>query len=395
MAAKSYFELDQMLETAQQESSLDDWGDDNIREPLEILFKALNEEAQFDDRGRARAKNWLNWLFMGRLRIIGDRKKYPDICREEFHQPIFMGGLPRAGTSYLNSLMACDTSLLAMYRWQALAPSPPPNLTDVDHGPQISYATNRLNSDGWLDPEIRDKHDYSPLATAEDTSVREYSFISDAFLFRWNVPTYAAYYVTADRTPAYSIEKKFLQALQYGTSGRRLAVKGPPHIAKLGLLFGIFPDARVVVNHRDPTKVMSSIMSLQIAHRKQFGHPPILLRDRASALGMMEAMASGVEDMIRRRRAAPELNQVFVDVNYVDLERDPIKQVERIYAGLDMELTDTTCSQMKAYIAANRKEKFGVHQYRIEDSGLRAEEVRDRFKVYLDYFDIPHEKRSP
>ena len=94
--------------------------------------------------------------------------------------------------------------------------------------------------------------------------------------------------------------------------------------------------------------------------------------------------------MIRRRKDAT-LDCSFVDVNYVDLERDPIGQVEKVYGRLDMELTREARAKMQAFVAEHRKGKFGAHRYRIEDTGLSIPEVRERFKRYLDHFDVPIE----
>src|SRR5262245_202950 len=138
--AAQHFNLDEMMAAAERATGCSDWGDDDIRTPLEILFKAFNAESGMDERGRARCKNHMMSLFRGRLRLFDDRKKYPEITRQEIRAPIFMGGMPRAGTSYLNSLIACDPNILALFQWQAVSPSPPPNHPGFDHAPQIAFA---------------------------------------------------------------------------------------------------------------------------------------------------------------------------------------------------------------------------------------------------------------
>jgi hypothetical protein len=104
----------------------------------------------------------------------------------------------------------------------------------------------------------------------------------------------------------------------------------------------------------------------------------------------MEDMASGLEDMMRRRQDAV-LNRSFVDVQYVELERDPIRQVEQVYARFGMTLTAPAREKMRLFVTQHRKGKFGAHCYRMQDTGLTVEEVRERFKAYLQYFDVPLE----
>jgi hypothetical protein len=83
---------------------------------------------------------------------------------------------------------------------------------------------------------------------------------------------------------------------------------------------------------------------------------------------------------------------VFVDVNYLDLERDALSQAQKIYDRFGMTLDDSSKQSMSRYIAENRKGQHGKHRHSLEESGLREEEVRERFKTYLDTYDVPREK---
>src|SRR5581483_3969619 len=98
MTPKNAFDLNAMLTAAEKATGLSDWGDGDIRTPLEILVKALNEEAELTELGRGRIERHLHLLMCERLKLFDDRKKYPEITREVIHKPIFMGGMPRAGT---------------------------------------------------------------------------------------------------------------------------------------------------------------------------------------------------------------------------------------------------------------------------------------------------------
>jgi hypothetical protein len=388
MATTEYFNPEAMMAAAEREAGCNDWGPEDIRGPFRILADSLNTEANLTPLGRERARSHLHTNLLALLRLINDRKVYPGIVKQQIRKPIFLTGPQRAGTSYLNAIMTSDPKNLGLWQWQVAAPSPPANHPSIDHAPQIAYGQHLMESEGWLDDYVRDKHDYSALVAAEDTFVSEYSLISVAFPFYWGVPTYGAFVATADNGPAYRIEKMLLQALQYGVEGRQWVLKSPLHLSLLGTLFDVFPDARVVINHRDPTKIFSSLLSLLSAHRKQFGCP--LTHDRSFALGLMEGIALGMEDMIRRRND-PAVNSIFVDINYIDLENAPIAQVEKIYDRFGLALDDTARAAMKKYIAENRKGKHGKHQHRLEDSGLKEGEVRERFKFYTDRFGVPRE----
>jgi hypothetical protein len=384
-----YFDLDEMLERAQQVTALEDWGDDDIRGPLGIILNGLNDEAQLTERGCARTRAHVHMLLTERLRLFEDRKRYPQIALQEIRNPIFMAGMPRAGTSFLNSLISCDTNIVGLREWQSKSLSPPGNHPQFDHEPQITQATRFLADNGWLADELRSKLDKDPMLAAEDIEVQDFSFVSETFYYIWELPSYAAFFAPADRGPAYRMEKKVLQSLQFGLEDKRWLLKGPRHISQLDRLHEMFPGTQMVINHRDPIKVIPSLASLTAALRNVTGNRPIVA-DRAFSLAMMEDMATGLEDMMRRRKDRT-IDRSFVDVHYVELDQNPIKQVEKVFARLGMSLTPAALEKMRQFVAQHRKGKFGAHRYRMEDTGLTVEEVRDRFKAYLRHFDVPLE----
>ena len=387
--SKGYFDYDAMIAAAEKEAGSNDWGPDDMGTPLRVLLTSLNEESDHGDLGCARAKSFIHTFLVARLNVIKDRKLYPEIAKQEIVKPIFMTGSQRSGTSYLNAILASDPKNLGVISWQLRCPSPPANHPDFDHEPQIQKAQHLVASEGWLEPTILEKHDYRHHVAEEDTFSQCYSFISVTYPFYLNVPGYAQYIGGVDNTPAYRIEKMFLQSLQYGTSNRQWVLKSPLHLSMLRELFTVFPDARVVVNHRDPTRTLSSLLSMLDVHRRQFESAATV--DRDFALILMEGIAGGYEDMMRRRQD-PKVNEAFNDVNYVDLERDPLGQAQKIYDRFGMTLDDSSRQTMAHYIAENRKGSHGKHRHSLASSGLRVEEVRERFKNYLEAYDVPREE---
>jgi hypothetical protein len=392
MARGPYFEAEALMAEARRIAGADDWGDEDFREPFEALVAAINAEAELTPQGLARTKSYILRRLVGRLRLYQDRKTYPGIAQEEIRKPLFVTGLGRSGTSYLNALLATDPSSHAPLHWQIWTLSPPPNHPDTDNAPQIEAGEHLIQFEGWQDEAMRDKHDFSATNAAEDTLIQDYAFVANSAVSFWNVPSFGAWLAKADFSATYRFERKVLQALQFGDKRDRWVLKSPLHLRQLSYLFGEFPDAQVVVNHRDPVKSLASSASFIVALKKQFGNaqaPP----DRNQALAMMESSAQSLEALISRR-ADPKVDEVFVDVNYMDLESNPLGQVAKVYDHFGIEFTDVARRNMQDHIDNNRKGKFGAHRYDITDSGLRVEEVRERFKFYTDYFDIPYEVKS-
>jgi hypothetical protein len=384
-----YFEVDQLLSEAQRIAGADDWGGDEFRAPLQRFIGALNAEADLTEQGLARTKSHVMKMLVARLRLYKDRKTFPGIGQEEIRAPLFLTGHGRSGTSYLNALLASDPNNYAPLHWQIWTLSPPPNHPATDNRPQREAGARFIEFEGWQDPDVRNKHDYSNEGAAEDTLILDYSFLSKSIPFFWNAPSYGAWLVSQDFAPAYRIERHVLQALQYGLTPGQWVLKSPLHMAQLDFLFDEFPDARMVVNHRDPVKSLASIVGLLHGHRKQFGNAPIEV-GREFVLASMDAAVATTKDMIRRRQD-PAVDRKFVDVGYMELENDPLGQVAKVYKHHGVEFTDAARSCMGKYIAENRKGKFGAHKYDIQELGVRVEEVRERFAFYYDAYGIPHE----
>jgi Sulfotransferase family len=389
MDSRGHFDMAAMMSEAEKTTGLADWGDDNFRAPLSILVNALNEEAKLDTQGWARAKHHLDNVLAYRLRIFEDCKRYPGISQQQIRRPLFITGLPRAGTSYLNAMLACDLGNLTPRHWQMWCPSPPANDPSIDHSTEIQRAREMMTLEGWQDPDLQRKHAYDAMQAEEDLHMHEFSFITTAFGFYFDVPSYSAFVWPSDHGPAYRIEKLVLQTMQYGTQNKQWVLKTPDHLTQIDSLLSVFPDARIVINHRDPSKVLSSTISLLAAHRKQFGNRPVT-NAKVFATGLVEALAAAMEHLIELR-TKPRMNEHFVDVHYLELESEPVRQVEKIYTAFGMTLQDATKEDIRRYIAENRKGKFGAHHYALAETGLKREEIYERFRPYMDHFNIAEE----
>jgi hypothetical protein len=380
---------ERLIAAAEVETGLNDWGGDGFREPLHVLVDALRDEAHLEADGLTRTCLHLANILEYRLRLVDDRKRFPEIAQQIIKAPIFMTGMPRAGTSLLNSLMAQDQSNQPTYHWQMWCPSPPPNDSRFDHSRQISRAQELIDFQGYSAPEMRSKHHYAALNAEEDGHLCEFSLLSNNFTAYWNVPSYFEYLSHNSYVPAYEWHKLALQALQVGARGKQWTLKAPGHLFDLRPLKSVYPDARFVLNHRDPAKVIASVISMISVHFRLFGNEPRAI-GREFVLGFADQTASAWEDTIRLRQDEG-MEARFVDINYVDLERSPLSEVRRAYAHLGLELAEVAEQAMEHYLAENRKGKFGAHTYSLESYDVSPDEVRERFARYIEYFDVPIE----
>ena len=152
-------------------------------------------------------------------------------------------------------------------------------------------------------------------------------------------------------------------------------LKNPGHFVGIETLLKVFPDARVIVTHRDPLKALASLNSI-LSHPRKLIDPEINLH----VLGQrdLDYWSKGVEAM-RRARAERPADQ-FHDVAHSDFHSDPIGTIRAIYDHFGLTLDEVTEERMRTWIAANPAGKHGEHCYEPGDYGLDAKHVRAAFK---------------
>ena len=146
----------------------------------------------------------------------------------------------------------------------------------------------------------------------------------------------------------------------------------------------VFPDAQLVMTHRDPADVVGSACSLIKAVRQ-------LTSEKVDLLGIGRTMVETFEIMIARTNAfkAKHGPDAIFDIQYADMVRDPIATVATIYKRFDTPLTQAATSAMTSYLANNPQGKHGKHSYTLEEYGLTREAVHARFADYIRDYNIP------
>ena len=148
----------------------------------------------------------------------------------------------------------------------------------------------------------------------------------------------------------------------------------------------MFPDAQLVMTHRDPAKVVGSCCSL-IKYARQ------MYSDRVDLERIGRTFIETFDVMIQRALAYKTKHgwASIYDAQYADMMRDPIGTVRKIYQHFGEPFTPHAEAAMNAYMAENPQGKHGKHAYALEEYGLTEDGVRDHFRDYIKRFDIPVE----
>ncbi len=382
-------DADELLDEARQRTGLSDFGGDEFREPYRIFVDALNEEAQLHTLGRLIVRDDLaNWLG-NRLELAEWRKRHPEIGEEAVSRPLFITGLPRTGTSILHELLAQDPAHRAPLHWEVRHPCPPPETARYATDERIARADRQARLWTEIVPEYDTMHELGGALPVECIQITAHEFRSDELMGRHLVPSYAAWFAGCDLEPAYAFHRRMLQHLQWRCPGERWVLKAPSHLGQLRALLAVYPDARIVVTHRDPLKVLPSVAS--ILYSTAFVRSDAV--DPEAVLGWFtgETCASLLDGMTALRDEGALPAEQCVDVRYADLVGKPFETLAGVYDHFGIAYTQEAERRMRAYLDAKPKGKHGAHRYDFADTGLDAGAERERFRAYYERYGVPVE----
>jgi Sulfotransferase family len=383
----------QMLTAAERATGLGDWGgaeyfDHEFRLLLEAMVHSLEHESALTERGRRGADLRLAMALEARLRFIDDRKRSPELAREDIVKPIFITGLPRSGSTFLHTLMAQDPGNRTPLTWEMILPSPPPTRADSAADPRIARVEHLLAAMGLQTPQIVALHPFGARLPEEDHLMTEIMLLGDNLPALWRMPSFNRQRAAIDLAIHFRTHRMVLQNLQARCRAERVLLKNPGHIFHLEALLAAYPDAQIVQTHRDPAKVIPSVAALLLMMRRNSSHD--VAPAEKIAAGNLRAFADGLAKAIRFREH-PGVNEHFCDVHFREMAADPLATVERIYAHFHMRLTDEARRAMRTWLedSANHTPKG---RRSLAEYGLDEAAIDHAFGDYLEYYRVSRER---
>ena len=376
----------ELIDQASRATGLDDFGDDSFREGLERLISAQESESDLNEVGRAASRSRLVGLLGTRLRIEDWIRQHPEVEEEEIAAPTFVLGLPRTGSTALGNLLTRDPDTRFLRTWESAVPIPPPEAATQHDDPRIAAVQAGIDAMYAENPEWQAMYDASATASTECQDLLGMAFQTWHFGGEHYIPSYEAWLAECDMEPAYRWHKRVLKVLQSRCPPTRWLLHAPVHALALDGLDKVHPDARFIMTHRDPAKVLGSVCSIISSRRHLWtdGREPLRMGEQ-----QVEMWALALERVIEFRDRNGD--DRFADSHFKKLVDDPLGAVESIYDRLGFEFTAAAREAMTERTVSHPRRKHGEHRYSLEEFGLEASEVRDRFGFYLDRFDVERE----
>jgi len=296
-----------------------------------------------------------------------------------------IAGLPRSGTTHLVNLLAADDRLRSLPLWESMEPiarsepAPPPGEDPRRHDCIAMWGGFEA-----LLPLMPAMHEMAPDGIHEDVELLGPDF--SGYVTEWvsRPRQWRDYYLAHDQTPHYAYARRILQYLTWLRGPNRWVLKSPPHMENLAALASVYPDAAVVITHRDPLAVLQSAITM-IAYGDR-------IRRRVDLAELATYWIDRIEVLLQRCVAQREAVPRAIDVRFHEYMADQMGTIEAVYALADLELTGAARARIAAYLAANPRGKHGQVAYDLRgDFGLDPDALWERFAFYTERFGVRRE----
>jgi hypothetical protein len=378
-----------VLAAAVERTGLSDFGPVDFRARLGLWLDEVGGDPERTGLGRLMLHNDCVRYASNRLRIHDLLTRHPEILDVEIAAPVIVVGLPRSGTTHLVNLLAADTRLRSLPLWESYEPVPDPTETP---GPDNTDPRYRRAEEQWRSmeamlPYLAAMHPMRPDHVHEELELQLPDFTSYELEWVARVPRWRDYYLAQDQTPHYRYLKTVLQILQWRSPRERWVLKSPQHLEQLGPLMEVFPDATVVITHRDPVSVVQSAATMMTyAARLSYRTPDpgwylTYWTDRIRRL---------LEASLRDAHLVPDDQRT--DVLFHEFMADEMGSLARIYRVAGLELTTGARKEITGYLDGHTRGAEGRVAYDLRAGfGAEPDEVRRAFGFYHDAVDIEME----
>ncbi len=259
--------------------------------------------------------------------------------------PLFIIGHWRTGTTFLHQLLCCDPQMTT------------PSLL------QCTYPESFLSSHKYIEPIMslfflsnKRPMDNVRMGVNEPQEDEYALFRMTGFspIERLVFPRSKKYFLEeADHflPPPHRYQEwenalKLFTKKLFFAAGKRIVYKNPFHSLRIATLLKIFPDAQFIHIYRNPCDVipstlhMWSIVGKENALKRKWRTPKI------------EEVITGYDNFMHKLRENTALlpKEKYVEVQYEELEKDPVKTIKKIYKHLKIDMSPTVEKKMKIFL---------------------------------------------
>ena len=329
------------------------------------------------------------FLQKGCIRAVKDRirlqkafQKNQEILNTPIEKPVFVLGLPRTGTTFLQNLLFQDDHFRHLHYWEQVAVGPQPTHENLQDNYIIKSCVSFVENLKTIAPEFFIAHEINPYGPEECNGLMERNFTSIIYFMFRNIPSYIDWFQTHDMTETYDYHKQQLQFLGYHFKKKQWVLKAPVHLFFLKYLFKTYPDARILHLHRDPLELVPSMASLVVISRQ-------IHSNHVDAEETADQILDWVRKIITNSIAFRNEHgsDRFLDLSYNELVRDPMNTLNQIYKWLGVNINNEIQSNISSWLENSKRKRVGkAHHYSLEQFNLTEKIIQNEFSHYYDRY---------
>jgi len=370
-----------------------------LRALVVTLARGLDQNPYLLGMGRLLAKKLLTDRLNARnavLRHFAANQSFIE-ARGRLRVPLIITGLPRTGSTLLQRLLAEDPNARSPFTFEMESPLPP--LTedkDPLADPRIAQANNVLQALSRTAPGFLEKFSESHLWSATECEESYIYMLAHNGLLVLDAPNAGETYTRAlaqfpCHGPVLRYERLFFTLLDaYRPARSHWILKAPNYAPAFPQLLQEYPDARIVITHRNPLICLPSVCRLIESWCIAFTRDGTFDKYRF-AKAVTTLLVPFFSVPFQYRRADPSTTRRVFDCMYDELFSDPIAMVKRIYDWFDLEVSSTFEQRMQSYLDNNRQGKYGRHRYSLEEYAIDSQEFLQEHSEYMNHYGFTSE----
>jgi hypothetical protein len=382
-----------LLDHARRNTGLDDFGEDGWREHFRYLLQVIEDEAKLNFVGRVLTRSDMLTYLEARLRVTDAYKQHPEIEDEVITEPVFILGFGRSGTTILHETLSQDPQFRSVRRWEGLFPCPPPEAATYETDPRIAKAQGRVDFVHGISPDWASMHAWGGNLPVEDIEFTYTAFFSEVWQLGYQIPSWEAYFASHSPDAHFTWHKRLLKLLQWKHKKPHWLFKNPTHMPRIPALLTAYPDAKIVLPHRDPVTTADSVINVGgviISWRTDS-----IYGDNKTGTEWLDVesrvkMWDDVMEWIDSDLMKPGF---YGNIIYNEFMDDPMAAIAKLYEELRLPLTDEARQRMTSFLNERHQGSHGNKNAYAKSTAEDPRTVAERkaYKRYQDRFGVPND----
>ncbi|MBN2542749.1 sulfotransferase [bacterium] len=350
--------------------------------PLKILLNELRGR-HVTPLGRSAITRAFNESIYMRIRLKRYLRSHPEVLNTEIKKPIFVMGLPRSGTTYLQNIIIQFFNRRGLRFWELIEPVPYSKFPTLDKNTRILKAFIIFLLYKISTPKLQLLHPLKLYSFEECWYLFRPTFSVYNYIFQFGVEDYGKFLLSHCMDKAYEDYREFLQILSCHKGNPDLVLKCPEHMLFMESITRTFPDACLIWIHRDPFKSIPSYSSMIYeAQRFYFGYAE--KRDVGKFVtDEYYKMTEKARDFWRNN---PTMN--LLNVTMSELRDNPGNIVKKIADRFGIKPLTEPATPRGTNIIKNLRRLKSRKKYKPEDFGLYRGDIHSIFRGYMNEFKL-------